>query len=74
MSRLVALGAVAAYMVQMANQSAPVNVVVLKADQSDFKAKVDSEETSDTNADKSSVYNMLDELNETKDKGKKSSH
>ena len=64
---LVALGAVAAYMVQMANQSAPVNVVVLKADQSDFKAKADAEETSNTSADKSSVYNMLDELNETKD-------
>ena len=64
---LVALGALAAYMVQMANQSAPVNVVVLKADQSDFKAKADADEAADTNADKSSVYNMLDELNETKD-------
>ena len=64
---LVALGAVAAYVVQMANQSAPVNVVVLKADQSDFKAKADAEDAPDSSADKSSVYNMLDELNETKD-------
>ena len=63
----VAIGAAAAYAIQMMNAKAPVELVVLKADQDDFKTKAEVIETDKSAENNSTVFTLLDELSSAKD-------
>ena len=63
----VAIGAAAAYAIQMMNAKAPVELVVLKADQNDFKTKAEVIETDKSAENNSTVFTLLDELSSAKD-------
>ena len=63
----VAIGAAAAYGIQMMNAKAPVELVVLKADQDDFKTKAEVIETDKSAENNSTVFTLLDELSSAKE-------
>ena len=63
----VAIGAAAAYGIQMMSAKAPVELVVLKADQGDFKTKAEAVKTDDSAESNSTVFTLLDELSSSKE-------
>ena len=63
----VAIGAAVAYGIQMMSAKAPVELVVLKADQGDFKTKAEAVKTDDSAESNSTVFTLLDELSSSKE-------
>lgn len=63
----VAIGAAAAYGIQMMSAKAPVDLVVLKADQGDFKTKAEAVNIDKSAEGNSTVFNLLDELSSAKE-------
>ena len=63
----VVIGVAAAYGVQMMSAKAPVDLVVLKADQGDFKTKAEIVSVDKSAESNSTVFNLLDELSSAKE-------
>ena len=63
----VAIGAAAAFGIQMMSAKAPVDLVVLKADQGDFKTKAEAVSVDKSAESNSTVFNLLDELSSAKE-------
>lgn len=63
----VAIGAAVAYGIQMMTAKAPVELIVLKADQGDFKTKAEIIETDKSAENNSTVFTLLDELSSAKE-------
>ena len=64
---IVAIGAAAAYGIQMMSAKAPVELVVLKADESAFKTKAEVVKVDDSAENNSTVFTLLDELSSAKE-------
>ena len=62
-----AIGAAAAFSIQMMSAKAPVDLVVLKADEGDFKTKAEAVSVDKSAENSSTVFTLLDELSSAKE-------